>query len=311
MTECERIISSGILPEEFLREEVRCEFRVDTERKKIWAIELDMLLKFDAVCRKHGLEYFLCGGSLLGAVRHKGFIPWDDDLDVEMFRPDYEKFLALSEEFEYPYFLQTPYTDKNAYFSYAKLRNSNTTGLNKRFEFQDMNQGILMDIFPVDYVRGGVSRQDFERIRALCIENGTYMRKSNPCLSEADKKRVREWSGRDPLQVYEEIQSIARRYEGQETEYCMLAVETMFDYDHKLMYAADYRDLVLCDFEGFEFPIPAGYDRILSICYGDYMKYPPVEERGAWHADSLIFEPDVPYRYFLAGYRRGVLERTK
>ena len=126
MTECERIIAAGILPESFFREEVRCDYLVTEEYKKIWAVEIDLLLKLDSICRKHGLRYFLMYGSLLGAVRHGGFVPWDDDLDVIMPRDDYEKLQSLASEFEHPYFLQNPYTDSESFFSNTRLRNSNT-----------------------------------------------------------------------------------------------------------------------------------------------------------------------------------------
>lgn len=91
MTECERIIKDGILPKSFFLPETICDFHVDEKRKKMWAIGIDMLVKFDEVCRKHELRYSLAFGSLLGVVRHKGFIPWDDDIDVVMPREDYEK----------------------------------------------------------------------------------------------------------------------------------------------------------------------------------------------------------------------------
>lgn len=86
MTECERIIKEGILPESFFEPETICDFYVDETRKKIWAVLLDLLIKFDKVCKKHGLKYYLAYGSLIGAVRHQGFIPWDDDIDICMNR---------------------------------------------------------------------------------------------------------------------------------------------------------------------------------------------------------------------------------
>ena len=85
MTECERLKKQGKFPVDFFLEEIRDDFFVDENRKKIWAICLDMLMQLDNVCTKHNLRYFLSYGSLLGAIRHNGFIPWDDDLDVVMF----------------------------------------------------------------------------------------------------------------------------------------------------------------------------------------------------------------------------------
>ena len=114
--------------EGFLEEEVRCGYTVSAEMKKLWAVELDLLAEFDRVCKKHGLTYFAFGGTLLGAVRHQGFIPWDDDIDVVMFREDYRRLTQIAaEEFRHPYFFQTPFTDCGLVMGGSRLRNSNTT----------------------------------------------------------------------------------------------------------------------------------------------------------------------------------------
>ena len=86
MNEIERIIKDGILPESFFKEEVICNFKVDIARKKLWAVSLDLLFKFDEICRKHQIRYAIAYGTLLGQVRHHGFIPWDDDIDLFMIR---------------------------------------------------------------------------------------------------------------------------------------------------------------------------------------------------------------------------------
>ena len=93
-----------------LEEEIICNFRVSSKRKKVWKVELDLLNNFIEICNKYKLTYFAIGGTLLGAIRHKGFIPWDDDIDIGMPREDYNKLLEIAKkEFKNPIFFQTPY----------------------------------------------------------------------------------------------------------------------------------------------------------------------------------------------------------
>ena len=130
------------MPELFFREETRCDFLITEERKNILAISLDLFFEFEKVCKKHNLKYYLFYGSLLGAVRHHGFIPWDDDFDVAMPRKDYEELLRLYDEFSFPYFLQSPLSDGKCFFSYATLRNSNTSKVSKKLCYNGHNEGI-------------------------------------------------------------------------------------------------------------------------------------------------------------------------
>ena len=141
------------LPNGYLEPEFREGFFVDAKRKKIWAVELDLLSQFTRVCEKYNLSYYLDGGTLLGAVRHKGFIPWDDDVDVIMPREDYDKLFEVAEiEFKEPYFFQTPLTETNFFRGHAKLRNSSTTGYILDDRKKKINNGIWLDIFPLDGV---------------------------------------------------------------------------------------------------------------------------------------------------------------
>lgn len=305
MTEIERIIKESILTEDFFKEEIRCEFLVDKKRKKLWAIELDMLMQIDRICKKHNINYFLGGGTLLGAVRHKGFIPWDDDIDINMFRDDYERFIKVAPmELEEPYFLQTPYTDDGYYFSFAKLRNSNTTAISGVFAYEKFNQGICLDVFPYDNMCIESLEEQFELINQLVMDNSTYMRKSNPFLSTDDLERVKNHSGRDPLSVYEQIQEIATKYNNTETDYVGNAVCTLFNWK-KSYYEKDiFSEFIRVDFEGFKFPVPVGYEKYLEKHYGDWKKLPPVEKRGTWHSSSII-EPDIAYKQYFENYIKG------
>ena len=118
--------------------------------RKLQLLELEMLVELDRVCRANGITYQIWAGTQLGAVRHKGFIPWDDDIDIYLLREDYDRLMTLSDSFLEPYFLQNVYTDH--YFSrpFARLRNSNTTGFVTQIERYEANRGIFIDLFPID-----------------------------------------------------------------------------------------------------------------------------------------------------------------
>lgn len=296
MTEAERIISQGILPKKFLEEEIRCDFTVSSTIKKIWAIELEMMFEFDRICKKNGLKYFLMYGTLLGAIRHKGFIPWDDDVDVGMPREDYEKLLTLKDEFKHPLFLQNHITDPEYCSSYTRIRNSNTTAISKMLKYQKMNHGIFLDVFPFDNTPGIETEDRHEPIDILNRENGTFMKLKNPELDEKNRLRVQNYSGRDPSDTLKEIDEIATRYNGTETEYVCSIVNTMGKFD--FFKRSDVYNTILWDYEGFKFPIPTGYDAVLKEVFGDYMQMPPVEKRGIQHS-HYIFDPDKPYQDYL------------
>ena len=127
--------------------------------------------------------------------------------------------------------MQTPYTDKNSAYSFAKLRNSNTTQASKNFIFQDFNHGILMDIFPLDKWDSS-DKIAFDTIKYLALENSTYMRKENPILSEYDRRRVKIWSGIDSLTIFEIIQKIAKKYSNVETDCVAIAVCSLLKYEN-------------------------------------------------------------------------------
>ena len=254
MKEYERIIQSGLVNTDFFKEEEKCGFHVTTKRKKIFAVLLDILVKFDSVCKKYNLRYYLIYGSLLGAVRHNGFIPWDDDLDVAMPRSDYEKFITLSNEFQHPFFLQTPYTDPEYFYTPARIRNSETTGVVKMFENAGFNQGIWFSIFPLDYWDNNGGEERYLQIRKLVMHNSTYMRLKNPNLGAKDKARVKAYLAeqRNPLRDYEEIQRIASSCKDCNSKYVMTAVITQGTYRQKLLNAKDFSSVVYLEFEGIK-----------------------------------------------------------
>ena len=121
--------------------------------KKLHEVGLEILLEIDRVCKKYDIPYFLCGGTLLGSIRHKGFIPWDDDIDIGMLRNDYEKFEeCYIKEHSKKYYLHSIKTDEDYWLSFIKIQKNNTTINEKFIEKLDTHKGIFVDIFPFDKV---------------------------------------------------------------------------------------------------------------------------------------------------------------
>ena len=162
----------------FLEPEVRCDHEVTAEVKKLWKVELDLLEAFIAVCKKHNLQYMAFGGTLLGAVRHHGFIPWDDDIDICMFHEEYNWFLEIAPmELPEGIFLQTALSDPEYPYGFAKLRNSNTSFIERGrvINHHCTHQGIFIDILPIapifkDSAKRKIISEEYCRIRRFYMD---------------------------------------------------------------------------------------------------------------------------------------------
>lgn len=120
--------------------------------RKLQLCELEILKEFVRICNRFSLRYYLTGGTLLGAVRHQGFIPWDDDIDVAMPREDYDRFAQIApQELDPQYFYQSPDTDPYYFLSYNKIRKNGTEIYEERFENGKFHKGIFIDLFPLDF----------------------------------------------------------------------------------------------------------------------------------------------------------------
>lgn len=298
MTECERIIKNGILPESFFKPETICDFYVDENRKKVWAIELELYTILFNLCEKNGLSLFTDGGTTLGAIRHEGFIPWDDDIDVCLLRSDYEKLKKLAGNIPPPFFLQNADTDPEFGFSFMRLTNSNTAYDVKPFTHALFNKGIYIDIFPIDKVTKEDYIQRRELIENLTKKNSAYMRKDFPKKTERDLMLVDKYLDKTmtPSDVWHCIEEIATQDEDKDTPYLSLLVSTQYAPEKKIWPLRVFEGVVAKDFETIKVNVPIGYDEQLSIYFGDYMQFPPVEERGKWH--NSLFMPDIPYKQY-------------
>ena len=293
----------AILGEDFFKEEVRCDYKISETQKMMWAMQIDLYMVLSEICEKHGLKYFLMYGGLLGAIRHDGFIPWDDDIDVVMPRKDYNKLIEIApKELAEPYALQSPYTYPNCYYSYITLRNSMGTFTAKIFKHLDYNKGIPIDIFPLDYCNLETIQKDRERIHEHIDRCVSWMKLQCPDLSEEQREKSLKHPTDNPLHDWEMIQKIAGNPENEGSKYMLQTVVMMqrwYNTTNTRIYHSEWFDKIIPHkFETIEVLVPEKYDEILTECYGkNYMQFPPVEHRGTI-MDQLIVDPFTPYKEY-------------
>lgn len=308
------------VPADFYQEEIRSGYTVTVKRKKIWAAELDLLHELDRVCRKYDIHYCADGGTLLGAVRHHGFIPWDDDLDIAMLREEYEKLNRVaSSEFRTPYFWQTDETDPGSARGHAQLRNADTTCILKseheKLSHCTFNQGIFIDIFPFDTVTEDKEalkdqyRQVLEKRRQYrAILNNTdhfYFGMTKDKTGKGDVKdfvrrslRHLEYkiTGTTYEKAYGEFLDACRMH-NDETDSVYVADFCMpIGMKRIRRFREDFDHLVYRDFEFLKVPVFEQYDRNLRMLYGkDYMTPIRAEDE---HGD-VIMDTEKPYTEYL------------
>ena len=255
--------------------------------------ELELLRLFISVCEQLNLNYFAVEGTLLGAVRHKGFIPWDDDIDVGMKRSDYELFLQKAPAMlPDGFFLQTEDSDPAYAQCFAKLRNVNTVFLETTSKNLPIQHGIYIDIFPFDYYPDGrISALlfDFEKLLIRYRVREIYYIPSDSKLSAANLIRkaisfiskCRFRSVKSALD-YQEI--LIRRWSGTKR-----VINNGSPWKNKERFDATWlNDLTEVEFEGLRIKAPKRYDEYLRHVYGDYMTMPPMEKRVPHHYISAI-----------------------
>lgn len=297
------------LPKEFFKEEELSGHLVTTQMKEIWAVELDLLAQFQAVCQKYDLKYFANAGTLLGAVRHKGFIPWDDDIDITMFREDYERLCEVApKEFKEPYFWQTEDTDRGSLRGHAQLRRSDTTGiLNAELEAKKpINQGIFIDIFPYDAVTEDKEAFEAQREKALALK-----KKARRIAKATDQYRFSNYkfpknilsiplhiyykyiSKVDYQEIYREFEETCAQFNDQDTEFISCLSFDFAPVHHQ--YRKDYEESVMVPFETLEIPVPKNYHHALTKRFGNYQEF---VKGGAYHG-GILFDTDKPYTDYL------------
>lgn len=269
-------------PDSWFEDEVREGFFIAGMMKRAWAAQLEVLSDVAEVCKRHQITYFADFGTLLGAVRHRGFIPWDDDLDICMMREDYNRFLAVAEELPEGYFVRTIHTDETYTELFARVINSREINFETAFleKFHGCPYGMGIDVFVLDDLAPGreeESRQ-MKMIHSVLemieeLDAGTLDEMAwNVRKKEIEQElSVKSDSGR-PLknQMFLLLEALFSMYMGQGAK--ELAIMPLWIQNRECgMEKAWYQETVKLPFETTSIPAPAFYDAVLHKKYGQYM----------------------------------------
>lgn len=267
---------------------------VNYDVKQLQKRLLDILLKIDAVCREHGLRYCICGGTLLGAVRHKGFIPWDDDLDISMPRPDYDRLIEHAAEWlPEPLELVCGENDPKYPLPFAKVQDASTTLIERRHLYY--LGGAYIDIFPYDAYPDDTLQRWLQCRRYHFLKQCLYLVHRDPYRHGRGPSSwvpllVRRCTTMTALQ--RAIRRVLHRY-----DYNSVNLACSYtDGFRKILPKTITDNYVPYEFEGHQVMGIRDYDPYLRCMYGDYMTIPPVEKQVQHGFDYL--DLDHPYREY-------------
>lgn len=265
---------------------------------KIVQLEILNILKiFDEKCKENNLKYYLFYGTLLGAVRHKGFIPWDDDIDITMPRDDYEKFISLyKNKFSHGYYLDGYNCSKYESYSPVFRINSENVLLRRDRGNKEHWIGAFISIFPMDGLPMDVKERN-KHIRKLMIIYG-LLRASRSSLfglgnvqNRSIKEKIAIIFNRiikigkviPPARLAEKYNRLASQYGVENSEFVYIC----YDGPSSIFPRRLFDDIVNIEFEDEKYCAPAGYDELLTLYYGDYMTPPPLNEQSPAHSTDI------------------------
>lgn len=259
--------------------------------QQVQQTELEIATEVFRVCKAHNIRCSLVGGTAIGAIRHKGFIPWDDDIDIAMPRADFERFIEVCKtDLDPRYFLQCFDTERNCAFIFGKVRKNDTYMPEEYSRHIDMHQGVWVDIFIYDNV------SDYPQVRAndlrqlllyknlLIIKTGYKLPRNKTSIKDriafAAAKCITFFMSAGKLK--QKCAEIMKRHSDENTQY-IFPYGGAYSSDKELMPCNLFDDLIEVDFEDQQFPIFSNYDHYLTSLFGDYMTPPPPDKRGANH----------------------------
>lgn len=263
---------------------------------KLQAKQLEILKFFISICEKHNLTYYLVAGSCLGAIRHQGFIPWDDDIDVALPREDYDKLMTLTNEFEgSKYFLQNYKTDPKYLYNFAKIRDSSTTYIENFFKTYQINHGVWIDVFPLD----GVSTKNEDKKKYDFKVKASWHHARFAYLYGLRRKFSKRTFFKDLLlniPAYLFFFANVGHYRNKMLDKKMKKIAYKDAYlvaNYFTIYGAKdihpkevFGSGVKVKFEDIQVNVPTDYDTYLTNIYGDYMTPPSLDKQVGHHINS-------------------------
>ena len=285
------------LDNDFYKPEIIDGTYVSEELKKIWAVNLDLLENFNKYCDKYKLRFFIGFGTLLGALRHQGFVPWDDDVDIIMPRDDFEQLKKLGTNFSYPYFLQSDISEKEFWYGgMMKFRRSDTTFLEyKLYKNRHINQGIALEIMPLDYIPDDSRKQRkqaekigrLQRLIWAKIHDDELhkLRGGTEDISNDEWKKLKNEALKYKLgDLKSELLNVSRRYNNQDTK--RLGIYLFYNKEdvYRIFERAWFKDKIMMDFVNLRLPAPKGFWELLEALYGKgFINGVPSKERKPHH----------------------------
>ena len=265
----------------------------EEDLKNVKLTELELLLEFDRICKLYNIRYQLFGGTLLGAVRHHGFIPWDDDIDVCMLRSDYEFFLQVcGNELDGKYFLQTNKTDPKSVLQFAKIRKNGTVFENVTDCNPSTHTGIYIDIFPLDNVKPNTfsGRRQYRQFdfyyKIVTSSEFNRVKNAKSLVKRATRLFFFMLQKIIPKSYFDlKLLKVLTKFDREETKYVNHLTNGTSG-KRPIWFLREkntFYDCIDVEFEGHFFPAPKNYDDVLRQRYGDYWELPPENERTPHH----------------------------
>lgn len=265
------------------------------ELRKVQLLQLQMAKEVKRICEKHQIKYFLDAGSMLGAVRHHGFIPWDDDLDIGFLRDEYDKFLEVApKELGSQYYIQNSSMDDNYGLAFSKIRLKGTKFVENMSQQNAAAKEIYIDLFPYDNRNNDEKSAQREAFQFRILTH-LFMIKCRMYVWKG--QGFKKWLKFLPFQflaLFYSKTSLRSKIEEIVSLHKDETCERVFERDGTVAYfwhmpKQILEKQIMMKFEDEEFPVPEDYDSFLSRAYGDYMTLPPEEKRKTHNIIELDF----------------------